>query len=176
MEGVPDCPHPHSKRIESYFSHVEMGLLTQQDCCCTANNLWASTSWGHRWVRWSSMQRLHRYFDFIFSMFPPPTLLMGFLSPLPFLFHCFFFPLGCWLAFRFINCTLCTSDVWVGGVAELEVWLDVVCYIDNCCNLFDNWSVEFTCVELTIPSTCGPNLCLALIKDGPWCIWKNIIE
>jgi hypothetical protein len=30
MRGVPDCPHLCSKRLESYFSHVEMGLLAQQ--------------------------------------------------------------------------------------------------------------------------------------------------
>jgi hypothetical protein len=30
MEGVLDCPHPCSERLELNFSHVEMGLLTQQ--------------------------------------------------------------------------------------------------------------------------------------------------
>jgi hypothetical protein len=28
MEGVPDYPHPCSKRLELNFVHVEMGLLT----------------------------------------------------------------------------------------------------------------------------------------------------
>jgi hypothetical protein len=30
MKGVPDFPHPCSKRLELNFSHVEMGLLTHQ--------------------------------------------------------------------------------------------------------------------------------------------------
>ena len=30
MRGVPDYPYPRSKRLESYFSHVEMGSLAQQ--------------------------------------------------------------------------------------------------------------------------------------------------
>jgi hypothetical protein len=51
-------------------------------------------------------------------MFPPLAFLVGFLSPLPFLFHCFFFPSGYWLAFGFIDFTLCTYDVWVGGTAK----------------------------------------------------------
>jgi hypothetical protein len=30
MKGVPDCPHPCSKRLELNFSHEEMGSLTLQ--------------------------------------------------------------------------------------------------------------------------------------------------
>jgi hypothetical protein len=30
MKGIPDWPHPHLKRLESNFSHVEMGSLKQQ--------------------------------------------------------------------------------------------------------------------------------------------------
>jgi hypothetical protein len=30
MEGVPDFPHPHSKRIELIFSHEEIGSLTKE--------------------------------------------------------------------------------------------------------------------------------------------------
>jgi hypothetical protein len=30
MEGVLDCPLPHSLRIELNFSHVGMGSLTEQ--------------------------------------------------------------------------------------------------------------------------------------------------
>jgi hypothetical protein len=30
MKGGPNCPHSHLKRLESNFSHEEMGLLTQQ--------------------------------------------------------------------------------------------------------------------------------------------------
>jgi hypothetical protein len=30
MEGVPDWPPLHSKRLELYFSHVETGSLTHQ--------------------------------------------------------------------------------------------------------------------------------------------------
>jgi len=29
-KGVPDCPHPHSQRLELNFSHEEVGSLTLQ--------------------------------------------------------------------------------------------------------------------------------------------------
>jgi hypothetical protein len=45
-----------------------------------------------------------------FFVLPLPTLLVGFLSPLPF-FHYFLFLLGYWVDFSFVDCTLCTSDV-----------------------------------------------------------------
>jgi hypothetical protein len=91
----------------------------------------------------------------------PPTLSVGFLSPLPF-FRCFFFPSGCWVAFGLVDCTVCTSDVLVGGKTKAVVWLDAVCCIDNCYNYFVNCSTGFVCAEPTIPSACGPTLCLVL--------------
>jgi hypothetical protein len=97
------------------------------------------------------MHRLHRYFDFFFFVLPLPALSVGFLSPLPF-FHYFFFASGFWVAFGFVDCTLCTSDIWVGGTTRLVVWLAAFCYIDNCCNCFDSCSVGFIFVEPTIPS------------------------
>jgi hypothetical protein len=124
-------------------------------------NFWVSASRGQRWVRWSSAHKLHRYLTFHFSMVSPPTLSVGFLSPSP-LFHCFFFPSGCWVAFGLVDCTECTSDVWVGGAAKAVVWLAAKCYIDNCCNCFVNCSAGLVCAEPTIPSACGPTLCLVL--------------
>jgi hypothetical protein len=55
------------------------------------------------------------------------------------------------VAFGFVNFTLCTSDVWVGGAAETVVWLAVVCCIDNFFNCFVSCSVGFVCAEPTIP-------------------------
>jgi hypothetical protein len=133
MRGVPDFPHPHSKRLESYFSHVEMGSLTQQVVV-------APITFGPLQVKGtgeSDGPPCKGYIDTLtFSSLccPSPALLLGFLSPLPFLFRCFFFPSGYWLAFGFIHCTLCTSDIWVGGTVEPEVWLAIVCCINNCCN------------------------------------------
>jgi hypothetical protein len=124
-------------------------------------NFWASASPGHRWVGWSSTHKLHGYLTFCFSVLSPPALSLGFLSPLP-LFRCFFFPLGCWVAFGLVEYTVCTSDILVGGAAKTVVWLAAVCCIDNCCNYFVNCSAGFVCDEPTIPSTCGPSLCLFL--------------
>jgi hypothetical protein len=124
-------------------------------------NFLASTSRGHRWVGWSSTHKLHGYLAFCFLVLSPPALSVGFLSPLPF-FRCFFFPSGYWVAFGLVDCTVCTSDILVGGAAKAIVWLVVVCCMDNCCNCFFNCSSEFVCVEPTIPSACGPALCLVL--------------
>ena len=66
------------------------------------------------------------------------------------------------MAFRLVDCTVCTSDVLVGGAAKAVVWLDDVCCIDNCCNCFVSCSVGFVCAEPTIPSACGPTLYLVL--------------
>jgi hypothetical protein len=66
------------------------------------------------------------------------------------------------VAFGLVNCTECTSDVWVGGAAKAVVWLAVVCCMDNCCNCFVNCSVGLVCAEPTIPSACGPTLYLVL--------------
>jgi len=129
-----------------------------------ANRFYASTSRGHRLVGWYYVKRLHRYFIFILSDLHLPTLLLASLSPLPFLFHCLFFPSGWWFAFGFIECTLFMFDVWVGGIAEPEVWLDAIYCINNFWNLFDNRSIEFTCVEPKIPSAWGPNFFLALLR------------
>jgi hypothetical protein len=124
-------------------------------------NFWASASRGQIWVGWSSAHKLHGYLAFHFSVVPLPALSVGFFSPLPF-FHCFFFPSGCWGNFGLVDCTECTSDVWVGGAAKALVWLAAECCIDNCCNFFVNYSVGLVCVEPTIPSACGPALCLVL--------------
>ena len=132
-------------------------------CCCCVTNFWASASRGHRWVGWSSAHKLHRYLTFHFSVVSPPALLVGFLSPLPFL-CCFFFPLGCWVAFGLVVCMECTFDVWVGGTTKAVVWLATECCIDNCCNCLVNCSVGLVCAEPTIPSACGPTLCLVLSK------------
>jgi hypothetical protein len=129
--------------------------------CCCVTKFWASASRGHWWVRWSSTHRLHGYLAFHFSVFPLPTLLVGLLSPFPF-FHCFFFPSGCWVDFGFVNCTLCTYNVWVGGAARTIVWMAIVCCMENCCNCFINFSTGCVCLEPTIPSACGPTLFLVL--------------
>jgi hypothetical protein len=130
-------------------------------CCYCVTNFWAFASRGHRWVGWSSAHKLHGYRAFHFSVVPSPALSVGFLSPLPFL-HFFFFPSGCWGGFGLVVCMECTSDVWVGGAAKAVVWLAVECWIDNCCNCFVNFSVGLVWAEPTIPSACGPALCLVL--------------
>jgi hypothetical protein len=66
------------------------------------------------------------------------------------------------VAFGLVDCTVCTSDVWVWGVAKAVVWLVDVCCMDNCCNCFVNCSAGLVCAEPTIPSPCGPALYLAL--------------
>ena len=66
------------------------------------------------------------------------------------------------MAFGLVDCTVYTFDVWVGGAAKAVVWLAVVCCMDNCCNYFINFSADLVCVEPTIPSACGPALCLVL--------------
>jgi hypothetical protein len=124
-------------------------------------NFWASTSRGQIWVGWSSTHKLHGYLASWFFMLSLPSLSVGFLSPLPF-FHCFFFPSGCWVAFGLVDCTVCTSDVWVGGATKEVDWLVVVCCMDNYCNCFVNCLVGLVCVEPTIASVCGPALYLVL--------------
>jgi hypothetical protein len=66
------------------------------------------------------------------------------------------------VAFGFVDCTVCTSNVLVGGATKIVVWLAVVCCIDNCCNCFVSFLVGFVCDEPTIPSTCCLALCLVL--------------
>jgi hypothetical protein len=66
------------------------------------------------------------------------------------------------VAFGLVDCTVCTSNILVGGAAKAVVWMVVVCCIDNSCNYFVNCSVGFVCVEPTIPSACGLALCLVL--------------
>jgi hypothetical protein len=62
------------------------------------------------------------------------------------------------VGYGFFDCTLCTSDVWVGGLAGIVVGLAVVCYMDNCCNFFIICSTGFVWDEPTIPLACGPTL------------------
>jgi hypothetical protein len=126
-------------------------------------NFWSSASQGHRWVKWSFTHKLHGYLAFRFSVVPSPSLSVGFFSPLP-LFRCFFFSSGCWLAFGLVICMECTSDVWVGGAAKAVVWMVVECCMDNCCNCFVNCSAGLVWAEPTIPSGCGPALCLVLSR------------
>jgi hypothetical protein len=66
------------------------------------------------------------------------------------------------VAFGFVDCTVCTSDILVGGAAKTVFWLVVVCCIDNCYNCFMSCSAGFVYAEPTIPSACGPSLCLVL--------------
>jgi hypothetical protein len=66
------------------------------------------------------------------------------------------------VAFGVVDCTVCTFDVSIGGVAKAVVWLAVVCCMDNYCNCFFNCSVGLVCVEPTTPSACGLALCLVL--------------
>jgi hypothetical protein len=66
------------------------------------------------------------------------------------------------VAFGLVDCTVCTSDVLVGGAAKVVVWLATVCCIDNYCNCFVNCSAGFVCAEPTIPLACGPTLYLVL--------------
>jgi hypothetical protein len=66
------------------------------------------------------------------------------------------------VVFGLVDCTVCTSDIWVGGVAKEVVWLAAMCCMDNCCNYFVNYSGGLVCVEPTIPLACGPNLYLVL--------------
>jgi hypothetical protein len=72
------------------------------------------------------------------------------------------------VSFGLVDYMECTSDVWVGGAAKAVVWLATVCCMDNRCSCFVNFSVGLVCVEPTIPSACGPALCLVLssIKHG----------
>jgi hypothetical protein len=70
------------------------------------------------------------------------------------------------VAFGLVDCTVCTSDVLVEGAAKEVVWLAAVCCIDNYCNCFVNCSAGFVCAEPTIPSACGPTLCLVLSSIG----------
>jgi hypothetical protein len=124
-------------------------------------NFWASTSQGHRWVGWSSVHKLQEYLTFHFLVLSPLALSLGFLSPLPF-FRFFFFPSSYWVAFGLVDYTVCTSNVWVGGENKAVVWLDTMCYMDNCCNCFVNCSECLVCAKPTIPSACGPSLYLVL--------------
>jgi hypothetical protein len=103
----------------------------------------------------------------LFFCVVPTSIISGFFSPLT-LIHCFFLPLGCWVAFGLVDFTVCTSDVWVGGAAKAIVWLAAVCCMDNCCNYFFNCSAGLVCAEPTMPSACGPTLYLVLssIKCG----------
>jgi hypothetical protein len=96
-----------------------------------------------------------------FSVVPASIISGFFYPPLPF-FRCFFFPSGYWVAFGLVDCTVCTSDVLVGGETKAVVWLATVCCIDNCCNCFVNCSVGFLFAEPTIPLACGLALCLVL--------------
>jgi hypothetical protein len=128
---------------------------------CYITNFLASASRGHRWVGWSSANKFHGYLSFHFLALSPPTLSVGFLSPLPF-FHCFFFPSSCWVTFGLVDYTVCTSNVLVGGVAKVVVWMATVCCIDNCYNYFISCSAGFVCADPTIPSACGPALYLVL--------------
>jgi hypothetical protein len=91
----------------------------------------------------------------------PASIIGRFFIPLT-LLSFFFFPSSYRVAFGLVNCTMCTSDVLVGGEAKAVVWLAVVCCIDNFCNNFINCSTGFVCVEPTIPSSCGLALCLVL--------------
>jgi hypothetical protein len=133
--GVPDFPLPclWMRKPKPYFSLVEKGSSTQQVVVA----LIASGLLQAKGIGESGGIPCRDYMDTSTSsspFFPPPTLLVAFLSPLPFLFHCFFFPSIYWLALGFVDCTLCTSNIWVGGTTELRVWLATICCIDNCCN------------------------------------------
>jgi hypothetical protein len=97
----------------------------------------------------------------LFLSVAPTSIISGFLIPLT-LLSLFFFPSSCWVAFGFLNCTVCTSNILVGGVAKIVVWLATMCCIENCCNCFVSCSVGFVFVEPTIPSACGPTLYLVL--------------
>jgi hypothetical protein len=66
------------------------------------------------------------------------------------------------MAFGLVDCTVCTSNVLVGGAAKEIVWSATMCCINNCYNCFVNCSAGFVCPEPTIPSACGPTLCLVL--------------
>jgi hypothetical protein len=66
------------------------------------------------------------------------------------------------VAFGLVDCTVCTFDVLEGGATKAVVWLVAMCCIDNCYNYFINCSAGFVCAEPTIPSACGPTLCLVL--------------
>jgi hypothetical protein len=70
--------------------------------------------------------------------------------------------------FGFVDFTVCTSDVLVGGEAKTVVWLATMCCIDNCYNFFVSCSTSFVCAEPTIPSACGPSryLVLSSIERG----------
>jgi hypothetical protein len=67
------------------------------------------------------------------------SIISGFFIPLT-LFALFFLPLRLLGGFGLVVCTECTSNVWVGGVAKVVVWLAAEYCIDNCCNCFVNYS------------------------------------
>jgi hypothetical protein len=66
------------------------------------------------------------------------------------------------MALGLVDCTVCTSNFLVGGATKALVWLVTMCCIDNYCNCFVSFSAGFVCAEPTIPSACGPALCLIL--------------
>jgi hypothetical protein len=78
------------------------------------------------------------------------------------------------VAFRFVDFTLCTSDIWVGGATETVVWLVVVCCIENCYICFLICLAGLVCVEPTIPSACGPTLCLVFSSMDRGASGKNV--
>jgi hypothetical protein len=139
--GVPDCPHPCSKRLESYFSHVEMGSLTQQVVV-------APITYGPLQVEGtgeSGGPPCKGYTDtstFSSLCFPRQHCCWVSYPPYPSCFIVFSFPSGCWLAFGFVDCTLCTSDIWVGGtVNQRSGWsLSVVSTIVAIDLTTDQWT------------------------------------
>jgi hypothetical protein len=66
------------------------------------------------------------------------------------------------VAFGLVDCTVCTSNILVGGAAKEVFWLATVCCIDNFYNCIVSCSMSFVCAEPTIPSACGPTLYLVL--------------
>jgi hypothetical protein len=128
VQGIFDFPKARSwmRNLETNFPLVEKGWLTQHD-------VFAPISFGlpqDQNIGESSGHPCKAYKEtspFSFNLFPSSSLFATFLSPLTFLFFCFFFPSVYWLALGLVNFTLCTSDIWVIGAAELGVWLAMVC-------------------------------------------------
>jgi hypothetical protein len=125
--GVPDFPQPRSwmQKLEPYFSLVEKGLSTQQVVVVlVASGLPQAEGIGElsghpckSYMKTSPSSFHFSLANIVSSLFIPLTLLV----------FCFFFPSVCWLALGVVDCTLCTSDIWVAGAAELGVWLATVC-------------------------------------------------
>jgi len=166
--GGPWLPHYVLEEAWVKFFPCENRFLNTTP----GNNLWASASQGHWWVRWSSVQRLHRYFDFFFYVFPLPTLLVGFLPPYHFFVVSFFLHAVGWPSGGEVVYIrhLSRGRSWTSGLVGrcLLYWqlIQLIRQLINelhlrwTNNIIDMWSIYLS----------------GLFKYQPRCIWKNFVK